>query len=355
MFQHILASLMLTALSVSAIQANPTSQPQEKAHTTRKYTTFNYPQAEAGGKTLLTGIRRSKESSKIVYISGFYKSPGDTSTVAFVYKGKLSGRGEWFALNYPSSTGVTVTATNLYGPNNGPGSDIQVVGNYTTVETGMSAIGCLYEGPINGSGTWTTLIPTLADSVINTIAHSTMGGLVVGNFDTNLDEGRAFLYDIKTQEYYEITKPGAVSITAYGIWHNGGHSYTICGGFSNADPSSGIDSAYLVDWNNKTHTLSNWRVFSYNNDPVNAVITHFDGITSDGDKGYYLTGDWAGLVNGSQAGFFAHVKKKRATWEPITYPNQPVTSGNSVYKKVVIGVYTSPNDGSVNGYVSAPK
>ena len=320
----------------------------------RKYYTFNYPSPTQGGNTLLTGIRRTKDDPKKVYISGFYTCSNGTCVVPFVYKGSLSGKGKWYVLNYPSSPGKTVTSTNLYGPSNGLKSNIRVVGNYTTVEAGSSDIGCLYEGPLNGSGKWTTLIPTSSKPVLSTIAHSTMRGLVVGNYSTQTKMSKAFIYDIKHRKYVHIIKPGAKSITAYGIWYNGGSSYTICGGYSNANISSGVGSAYLVDWDKKNRKFSNWRNYNYNNDPIKAIVTHFDGITSDGQGGYYLTGDWLGVGNGPELGFFCHVKRQKAQWAPISFPGQLVTSGNSVYKKVVIGVYTSPRDHSDNGYISIP-
>lgn len=322
----------------------------------RTYHTFNFPASVPGGKTLLTGIRRTKDDH-IVYISGFYKCPNETCVVPFVYKGPLLGPGSWNILNYPSSPGVTVLATNLYGPNNGPGNTIQVVGNYTTQETGMSTIGCLYQGPLDGSGTWTTLIPpahSQQSTVINTIAHSTHGGIVVGNYDTQLDQGKAFIYDINSQVYSEIIKPNAKSITAYGVWHNGNGIYTIAGGYSNLNIISGVDAGYLVDWNNHTKQLSNWRSFNFDNDPIKAIVTHFDGITSDRNGGYYLTGDWLGVTDGPEFGFFAHVKGNKATWSSVSFGPDQITSGNSVYRRAVIGVYTSPDDplGTVNGYVS---
>ncbi len=325
----------------------------------RKYTTFNYPAENPGGNTLLTGIRRTDLDEEIVYISGFYECPNNACVTTFVYKGPLSGTGSWNVLNYPSSTGVTVKATNLYGPNDGKNNTIQVVGNYTTEETGSSTIGCLYEGPLNGSGLWTTLIPTSTSPVINTIAHSTNGGLVVGNYDTQLDEGKAFIYDIKTKKYNEITKSNALSITAYGIWYNGKNSYTIAGSYSDANYITGLTTAYLVDWNKKTKKLTNWRNFSYGNNPAKAIVTHFDGITSDRDGGYYLTGDWLGIGGGDELAFFAHVPRgKTAKWAPISFPPNQITSGNSVYRKVVIGVYTehiAQQDDVINGYISIPE
>jgi len=332
----------------------------------RVYHTLNYPLQTNGGKTLLTGIRGVNASPDKVYITGFYKYPNDTKVDTFVYKGRLTSqdlkdRDLWYVLSYPSSIGRTVMSTNLYGPDNGENGKIVVVGNYETKEAGMSTIGCLYEGYLSGNGKWTTLIPNLSsDPVLNTIAHSTHGGLVVGNYDTQLDQGKAFIYDISKKKYYDIIKPGAKSITAYGIWYNGENSYTICGGYSDLDVSSGVDSGYLVDWNNLTHQFSNWKSYSYNNQPKNTVITHFDGITSDGHGGYNLTGDWIGVEPGSnQLGFFANVKRdkygkfKKATWSEVSFPGKTtLTSGNSVYKDVVIGVYTLPLDDSIYGYIS---
>ena len=319
---------------------------------TRAYSTINYPNA---GNTFLTGIRGVNDEHK-VYISGTYTLPDSTVPSGFIYKGRISGhKATWYPLNYPPSTGITVTGTALYGPNNGDKPEtIQAVGNYTTQETGAFTIGCLYEGPLDGSGKWTTLIPTSSDPVINTIAHSTMGGLIVGNYDTRLIAGKAFLYDIKTRTYYDLTRPNAKSMTCYGIVHNHKDSYTVCGGYTDINAGTKSTYGYIAHWDNKTHTLSAFRSYVYDNDPAKALVTHFNGITSDGKKGYNLTGDWngSGVASGSPA-FFAHVSKlgESATWESIAYPGHRVTSGNSVYQDAVIGVYTD-SKGVVNGYVS---
>lgn len=342
----------------------------------RKYITFNYPFSnEEGGKTLLTGIRGVKCNKHKVYICGFYEPPNSNSNnekiSSFVYKGKITKypkNKNWYIFDYPSDIGRTVTATNLYGPNNGKRKGcIQVVGNYITQENGNFAIGCLYQGPLNGSGKWTTLIPKFKDSdevVINTIAHSTMGGLVVGNYDTQINEGKAFIYDIKRKIYHKIENKyyNILSITAYGIWHNCDGTYSICGGYFSVP---GLEKAYLVDWDNDKFEFKNWRTYQYNNNK--SIITHFDGITSNGRGGYNLTGDQISRDSNEQLGFFAKVKKYRckcrckskykikkskAKWYPISYPKQDITSGNSVYKNVVIGVYSSLNSEAVNGYYS---
>jgi hypothetical protein len=326
----------------------------KKMSPSRVYYTLNYPSSTPGSSTFLTGIRGVKQSKR-VYISGFDQT-SDGLNNGLVYKGLLSGNGEWHVLNYPSSNGITVTGTSLYGPNNGRKCHtVQVVGSYTTQETGAAALGCLYEGPLDGTGKWTTLIPkslSPSEPIINTIAHSTMGGLVVGNYDTRLVAGKAFLYDIKTHEYFSLTHPRAVSITAYGIWHNCGDSYTICGSYTPVNALPGLAHGYIAQWNHATKRLSHFTSYSYNNDP--SLVTHFDGITSDGHGGYNLTGDAVALKSGrSGQAFFAHVEKLGGTaqWEPIAYPNAAITSGNTVYKSTVLVIYTTTSD-QINGYVS---
>src|SRR5436305_14756218 len=126
---------------------------------------------------------------------------------------------------------------------------------------------CSYEGPTDGSGTWQTidyggpLLP--GEQVLNTIVHSTIGGLAVGNFDTNLLIGRAFVYDIAANHWKELIKP-SVSITAYGIWYNGGTGYTIAGGHSDGNPN-GIDHGYLANWDSATQQASDWTRYDFDN------------------------------------------------------------------------------------------
>lgn len=341
----------------------------------RIYLTFNYPGSVPGDQTLIGGIRKD---DGIYYISGSY-IPTSGQTIPFVYKGDIRGttgpcsNNTWNTLRYPSEPGRTVTATALYGPDVKQHGNIRVVGNYATEETGGNTLGAMYEGKLNGSGVWTTLLPS--PEALNTIAHSTMENLVVGNYDTVLIQGKAFIYDVNNKTYHEIVKYGAKSITAYGIWYNGKNHYTICGGFSNGiisneskdknlehiDRSKIIDSGYVVDWDNKKKIFYNWREYHYNNDD-RSVITHFDGISSYGCDGYTLTGD--ALVeagpNSEGVAFIAHIERKhngefsRAIWERIKFPGSSTTSGNSVAGNTVIGIYVDPSQpqGTVNSFIS---
>ena len=336
----------------------------------RCYTKFNYPDAVDNEKTLLTGVRHVKGAKDDeVYISGFYVPLNTANTTGFVYKGCLNGRGRFYKLNYPTING-TKTITNLYGPNNGPDRDtIRVVGNFTYAGL-TGAFGCLYEGKLDGTGTWTTIVPPFG-TVINTICHSTMGDLVVGNYDTLLVQGKAFIYNIITNQYTDITFDDVISVTAYGIWHNRGDHYTICGGLTT---NAQVNAGYVVDFDLRRSEFRNLRKYFYDNDSTNAKITHFDGITiGKNDDTYNLTGMWNDDSTLVAKAFFAKVQrkcdrnrrdnrnndrndrefKKKAKWCPISFPRKAITTGNTVYKDTVIGVYkNNVNDETVNGYVA---
>ena len=320
----------------------------------RIYEKFNFPGSLDGSKTLLTGIRHISEKEYV--ITGFYKYPNDAfQPASFVYKGKLNGVGKWYILNYPSIGQNIVSQTNLYGPCVKHHDSYNIVGNYT-LEGQTSTIGCLYQGKLDGSGKWTSIIPTSlsSDPILNTICHSTYGDLVVGNYDTVLVQGKAFIYDIKSKTFTDITKNDIKSITAYGIWQNSDKTYTICGGLVQ-DKEFG----YVVDWDNKKKKFSNWTLYSYGNN-VKSIVTHFDGISATCDEhGYTLTGDYVELGNEKPKGFFAKVKRSKhckfsrnAKWETLNISGADGISGNSVSDDIVIGVFNYNSETTVNGYVS---
>ncbi len=324
-----------------------------------QYETLNF--SDEGGSTFLTGIRGNNEGG--IIMTGVYTPPGLSNTLGTLYR-EFDNGFSWTTLDFPSSSGVTVTSTAFYGPNVLDGGIMRLVGSYKTEENGEYDLGLFYEGPANATGTWATLLPPVeeGETVLDTIAHSTHGELIVGNFDTDLATGRAFIYDIEEDTYTELTREGAVSITAYGIWHNGGSDYTIAGGVSMVG-NEGLSEAYLVDWNSETQTASNWRTYIYADNPAWVAVTHFNGITTDGNGGYNLTGDWIGVGSEQNNAFFATVPRVTeggfgdAAWTLIAYPytdeeEAEVTSGNSVYEWSVIGIYILPDSSVTNGYMA---
>lgn len=187
---------------------------------------------------VVTGVRSDSATTDSIVLTGFYTALG--STTAALYQGSLAGAvtatiGGWNLLT-PVFAGQTVSSPIFYGPNtplfaaNIPSGEVRAVGSYKYTEgaSGPNADhGMIYVGPVDGSGSWTQLDATslvAEGALLNTIAHSTMGRLVVGNDDTSLATGLAFIYDLETETWTNLAPGGTASVTAYGIWQNSENS-----------------------------------------------------------------------------------------------------------------------------------
>ena len=322
-----------------------------------QYTTLNYTGAlPAGGDTGLTGIRQVGDTAN-VYITGSYSANGQNNGTLYV--GPISGGGTYYVYNYPGSDGC-----NVYSADNGDGGNVLLTGSF--VESGANTnYGFIYNGPVSESnqnaGYWESISfpesQTGGQTIIGTIPHSIMGGFVVGNYATPISAGQGFIYNISTQVWESVSYPDARYTSIYGIWYNGGESYTITGGYS--EESSGILSVgFLADYNSDTGSLSNWIAYHYENDESTAVITHFEGITTDGNGGYNLAASGAESTSGigvalvnvrrTISGGFADT----AIWIPAWYPGSYTTTGDTVYQNYLLGVYKQTSSSALNGYVA---
>ena len=295
--------------------------------------------------------------------SGQYLITGTSNANGLLFQGTMAGVGTSYAVNYPGASNSSV-----YGPNNLGNGVLQLVGTYRTANaTGVTVNGFLFQGTtanLSQSAGYSTI--DYPGAVYNYV-HSTMGGLVVGNYDSPashgsnglpLGPGHAFLYNIANKTFLtDIVFPGSLSNTAYGIWYNGGTSYTICGGYSTvavnnfADQNQPIGQAYLVDYNAATGTFSNWTSFSYPNG--NNYVTHFEGISSVEKGVYTLSADslQSGTNNPAQGSFVTVARNAdgsfgTATWVNLNYPGPDpttnITSSNSVYGNQVVGIVIGP-------------
>src|SRR5262249_27491231 len=195
--------------------------------------------------------------------------------------------------------GGTAYSSIFYGPNTHyfnpdliEAEKVRAVGTYKyqTDPNDVVNHGMMYEGPLTlnrTGGTWTP-IDMPADKVgggkvINTIPHSTMGNLIVGNYERvyieqskELHEFGAFIYDIYAPEElkYRRLHLGYKLVTAYGIWQNGNAttSYTIAGGLDKA--GDGINVGYVVDYDSGTIGVP--AIYEYSES--SNLITHFEGI-----------------------------------------------------------------------------
>lgn len=300
------------------------------------------------------GIRNSDTS-------GQYLISGTSGDNGLLFDGTIDGIGTSYSVNYPGAA-----ATSVYGPDNLDGNRVRLVGSYKNADASTAAVkvnGFLFEGTtadLTQSANYRTIdVPGAEFNYV----HSTMGGLAVGNYDSAPDHGKgglplgpghAYIYDVARNKFLtDVVFPHARSNTAYGIWYNGGTSYTICGGYSltasnnlnNQDQP--IGQAYLVDFDSATGKFSNWTSFNYPNGTN--FVTHFEGISSVEKGVYTLSANSAqsGSTNPSQ-GSWVSVRRNtdgsfgQATWVDLNYPGlDPTThisSSNAVYGNQVVGI-----------------
>ena len=260
--------------------------------------------------------------------------------------------------------------TNAYGPNNLGSGNLQIVGTYGSSNPSDPAVnGFLFEGTVsdlqNPSAFRTVNYPGAEYNYV----HSTAGGLAVGNYDSPTDHGayslpygpgHAFIYDIDTDTFLEdIHFPGSISNSAYGIWHNGGTSYTIVGGYSTApvdnfaDQEQPLDKGYIVDYDSSTGEFTHWTSLEY---PYYGpeFLTHIQGISSVEKGVYTLSADSVEVGSGNPAqGAWVSVRRNtdgsftlqdwinlEMTVDPNTGdPVEGLASADSVYGNQVVGIF----------------
>jgi subtilase-type serine protease len=275
------------------------------------FTTYQYGTSPI---TTVTGIRADN-------MTGNYAIPntgGGTGGLLFTlstgniapFPSSTSG-----GANFPGAISSTP-----YGPSFGSASGIlRVGGSYKTTASNPYDLGYLYDGAAAPGAQLTTLVYP-GSGTLNTLAHSTFGNQVVGNYDTILATGNAFIYDIPSGTFTTNNHPGAVSTTAYGVYGN-----RIAGGF--ADPTL---HGYIYNQDTATFTTYN---------APGAVVTHFEGITGAGRANTFnLVADSVDILGNPHA-WAVHVDAAGiATWTEIAVPGAEVTTANSIYQNKLIGV-----------------
>jgi len=344
-----------------------------------------------GNGDIVTGVRGTTDGD-VILTGSHAKADGTNNTLPFLYQGPLTSPAEdsgFHALTPQFAGFVTGTFygpdTSTYNPDTIPARQVRAVGSYRTGD-GVFNHGMIYLGPVSGGGTWTTIdVPADGSNtvggvracpsdqpgcmVMDTIAHSTMGNLVVGNYDLNLGHGvsgNAFIYNMTTHQWTLLQLGGSLSsqTTLYGIWQNGGPgspNYTLAGGSAaHGSSPSGAQRAFLMNYNERTGRFGKPRFYSYGNTP--ALVTHFDGITAV-PGGFNLA-----TISSAQASSMAFVPTNggnwplfgRATWYPIDVAASRVckpagcsmVTGNTVFQNQVMGVYAKQSDGKPRTYLA---
>jgi hypothetical protein len=169
-----------------------------------------------------------------------------------------------------------------------------------------------------------------------------MGDVIVGNYDLEGTpaSGNACLYNLKTKAW-TVFDIGPLA-TAYGVWQTepGGTDYVIAGGLQ-AGP--GINKGYLMRYDSRTGSFGRPRLYDAFNCP--GLFTHFEGITAAED-GFHIaasssSGDVAfcAIAVGPDGAF------GKATWTPFAYPGSLKTTGNTVYRRILMGIYIDKGEG----------
>jgi subtilase-type serine protease len=286
---------------------------------------------DSSGFTGVTGIRGDN-------MTGNYAIAGTGNTGGLLYR---FSTGAFQPFPMPTANGSNfpgAISSTPYGPTFGaPTGILRVVGSFITASYPYNQ-SFLYDGAAApGQQITPVLFPSTpgANPTLETIAHSTFGNQVVGNYDTDLKTGKAFIYNIATGTYTTNDRRGPggleLSTTAYGVWGN-----RIAGGTTDPGPG-GNTHGYIFNQNTGTFTL-------YDAPGVGVIATHFEGITAAGRAGEYnLVADSADAT-GTHA-WAVHVDANGvATWVElkVTRPGSRtccVTSGNSIYQDTAIGIF----------------
>ena len=156
-----------------------------------------------------------------------------------------------------------------------------------------------------------------------TFLHSVDGGFVVGNYTTtdgpialyvnSGPESGSFVYNPISKKQINLSyADNSKHHTVYGIWKNDNNSYTISGGAShprvvptftnlrniNATkaiatvakelPDAALGRGMLADVDPVTGKTRNLHYYTYNNSNNTNIVTHFQGIYSEGDNVYQV-------------------------------------------------------------------
>lgn len=329
---------------------------------------------------VVTGVR-GESSRKVVLTGGVNEGTGLHPVIPFLLAAPLTGPIPGAAVSKftPPFSGYKEGLfygpdTHAFNPSSIPSGEVRAVGSYQSSSTsGVLNQGMIYLGPVRGSGgKWSTIdVPADGKDVVghtkacrvsgsncfvmDTIPHSTMGDLVVGDYDLNVGgahravSANAFIYNIRTHRWTLLKLGGSTAngTTLYGIWQNGGDrspNYALAGGTSVRRHPKVLQRAFLMNYNERTGIFGARRYFSYQNKPT--LLTHFEGITAV-PGGFNVV---AQTVNDNVG--MGHIPVHRngtfgpARWFAVGVGTSSlcaggcsVVTGNTVYRNKVMGIY----------------
>jgi hypothetical protein len=394
-FNRFIKTILFTGICVSLPSLSVSA---ENTYVPNYIGPFLYAGTASGSSTSAFGLQGIKGGD----IEGQFLVTGTSGTNGVVYSGPInnaftsdgSGSGTWYPINVPSAYGSS--STSIYGVDNLSTDDdnVDLVGSYvsTTLSNGQyPRIGFYYSGSLStasansptGFQQYRAANPKNSHSASFTYIHSISNGLAVGNYDflgNGNPFGHAFIYNPdptgSEQTQTEVLYPddptgGALTHTAYGIWFNSGTSYTIAGGVGSVfntplgipgdniaygDP---IGKAYLIDYDSSktgSAAFSNYQTYSFKPTGTEVkkwknitVVTHFEGIWSNGSGTYKLPATVTAMDSVSSGAQVVTVKRnsngsfsKNAKWEPLNVAGTSLSTNDSLYGGTSVGLALYP-------------
>lgn len=322
---------------------------------------FNYPLSDV--KLYLNKARRINDGGD-KYIVGYYidNVSLNQNATGVVFK-SVDQQCFWYNFNFPSDVQVS---TKLYGIDLIDEDNVKIVGTVDTDNEDLN--GFLYQGPLDRSGSWTQLRPDNLVSANTVITHTEpkaiMNNAVVGGYGVGFSNEYAFVYDIDSGTYYDISYPLSEDSVANGVWFNE-NSYTVAGTYRGKIAAIG----YLVDLDhNNNYKTSNWKSFYSSNVKNINSLTYFNDIAEDGSGGYNIAANIN--VHGLKMTSFVNVKRTgmddfgTASWSDFSVPNnnnddlfqgRTLTDANGVFSNSIIGSYTTLGENSTTfGFIAMP-
>ena len=309
-----------------------------------------------GGVSAWQGIRYLGSDT---YLLCGTTNPNPNAGYGLIYVGDINCiDGKFYYLNIPVNVGI---ATSVYGPNYDQNTGIYTfVGSYTNYlyeVKGFVYSGTLDKDSLNNPDNFS--YPSVNTQYETNFLHSNSNGLVVGNSGDKIST-ISYIYDINnlSQIKKQIQFPNSITTTTYGIWFNGGTSYTLVGGYSpNFVPIESIylpngiirpiGSAFIVDYNSETNTFSNWTTIDFQNN-ISSFLTHFEGIYGNEDGTYSINADVINLsVSPIPQGYFLTISRNDKNefetnfenWVKLNYSSKGTSSSNSVANNKVVGLF----------------
>ena len=324
---------------------------------------------------VVTGVRGTGQGQ--VVLTGGQATGNGTQNEPFLFAGPLA-KAAGAPVSVLTPPFPKVTSATFYGPDThwfNPAlirsGQVRAVGSYqsSAAPHGVVNQGMIYLGPVGGKGgSWTTVnVPPDGSRttghrracpanrtgcfVMDTIPHSTMGDLVVGDYDLNparpggVLTANAFIYNLTTRRWTLLDLGHRMSdqTTLYGIWQDGGPDsprFTLAGG----SLASGRKRAFLMNYNEATGAFGKPAYFSFGN--RRALVTHFEGITAVPGGFHVVAVSSRHLASMAFIPVRANGSFGTARWYPVDLRRSSlcaagcsVFTGNTVYQNQVMGLY----------------